>query len=120
MKFVGKSIIEKEQLQSKKKFGVFDMEIQLYGKDFSNDIKDMYKEIIKANINVVSIHAPLRTSKRDDFNLEFFTNPEYSEIFIKTCKLAQLLANYYNHKVNIIIHNGISLYKYILMPCLFN
>lgn len=118
MIFVGKSIIDEKQLISKQKYGIKDIEIQLYGKDFDKDIQYMFDVITKDNINVVALHMPLDVGEAGDLNLEFVTNKEYSEMFIKTCRLAQELADFYEHDINIIIHNGISLKRYLLMPVL--
>ncbi|NMB44368.1 MAG: hypothetical protein GX995_09605, partial [Clostridiales bacterium] len=120
MEIVAKSIINKDHLDAKVKDETNKIEIQLL-KDFFDDdntVDKLFEETLKSDVVVYNVHAPLVDG--EDFNLEYFSQPEAKKIFIKCCELSQRYANHYKRNINIILHNGFNLNTYKNIPILLD
>lgn len=121
MDLVAKSIINREEIQHKVNLGFKKLEIQLYGESFVNGDLDEFVDIsVSDEYDIVNVHMPLNVELLGDFNLEYLTNSFAYEIFMKACRYSQMIADYYNHDINIIIHNGFDMKKYQLLPILLD
>lgn len=108
MKIIAKSAPCKEHINEKIGIGTKDIEIQLLPNfDDNCDIDFFYKNILSTSCNVDIVHMPLESGL--DLNFEYFTYPKFKSIFFKCCELSQKLANFYNHKIIIVVHFGTSL-----------
>ena len=121
MNLVAKCIIDKEEIQHKVDLGFKKLEIQLYGETFiDGDLDELIKISISKNYDIVNVHMPLRAGFCDDFNIEFLTYPFAYELFMKACRYSQMIADEYNHDINIIIHNGMDIERYKFCPVLLD
>ena len=123
-----KTTMNNIETRNKTKKGAYFFEIQLMASflEDSFDIKKEFEKFDKENIDVRTVHVPLTSKPGPNaldngcLYLESLANKKYSEYFLKVCKLGQLFADYYNHDVKIIVHNGLRLENYLLTPCLLN
>lgn len=122
-KYTFKAALNNKEMEGKINLGCYYFEIQLL-KDFVKDslsVEEIFEDIEhKDKIDILTVHCPL---DKDEFYqgclyLEYLTDFECKKHFIKTCHFAQLCANYYKHKIKVIIHNGITFEQLNLMPSL--
>lgn len=121
MLLVAKSSCDRKQLLDRLSKGFKYIELQLT-KDFLDknlNLEKYYQDILDPNWDILSVHMPL-ISGGQDIDLEFFSLPEYKEVFENTCELAEKCAEYYNHPVTIVIHSSFTLRMYELIPILFD
>lgn len=120
MEIIAKSIIEKAHLDAKVKDGTNKIEIQLIGNFYDNDvtINKLFNETLKSDVIIYNVHTPLVS--KTEFNLEYFSQPEFNRIFLKCCELSQKYAEYYKHNINVIVHNAFTLPMYKSIPILLN
>lgn len=120
MKILAKSAPVGYEINDKVSKGCDGIEIQLLVDFLKEDVpaRQFFDEIIKVNnMDVCVVHMPLLNG--ENVNLELFTYPIYGNAFLKAAELCQLLADYYGHKIVMIIHNGFTLEQYLHMPVLF-
>ena len=121
MLLVAKSSCDRKQLLDRLSKGFKHIELQLT-KDFLDknlNLEKYYQDILDPDWDILSVHMPL-ISGGQDIDLEFFSLPEYKEVFENTCELAEKCAEYYNHPVTIVIHSSFTLRMYELIPILFD
>lgn len=116
-----KTILNKKETDGKKQKGAKIFEIQLL-KDFLDedfDVIKAFENFEKNDCDVKTIHSPLDLSiDNGTIYLEHITCNFFKDLFFKTCLFAHLFAEYYNHPVNVIIHNGFRFKNYIMIPSL--
>lgn len=118
MLIVAKSKLDKNHLRAKIQEGTKDIEIQLLD-DFYNldlDINTYAKEAFSTDAIIRNVHTPLM--KGVDFNLDFFTHPDYQKIFDNICQLSQLFGNYYQHPITVVVHNTLTIDSLLKNPLL--
>lgn len=108
LKIIAKSSCDIEQLNDRVKKGFNDIEIQLMGDFFNSKSQSQYRQILSKRWDIQNIHMPFIANKVD-LPLEYIGNPDYSRVFLNVCHLAQSCAEYYGHRVNIVIHTKIPL-----------
>lgn len=78
------------------------VEIQL----ISENVSDAnFFNTISYDIDVISVHTPL--SDNIDIEVNHIFNEKYYNMFYNTCVISQKYANYYNHDIIVILHNGL-------------
>ena len=82
MLLVAKSSCDRKQLLDRLSKGFKHIELQLT-KDFLDknlNLEKYYQDILDPNWDILSVHMPL-ISGGQDIDLEFFSLPEYKEVF---------------------------------------
>ena len=124
MEIVAKSAANYSELCSRKQLGFKKIELQLLGKDkemLQSDPMLMISQIMNSGIDVVAIHTPLgNMSPFNELNLEYLSEENYRHLFLDTCAFAQSLSSLYEKKIRIIIHNGLTISQYKVMPALYD
>ena len=75
--------------------------------------EQMVKDSMRQDIDIINVHTPLLENGEgqltDGVNLDEFRSPFTYKVLVDTCIYAEKLAEYYNHDIRVIVHNGWSI-----------